>query len=147
MEKPLRFDRMSGLSAEQLNELEQRVGELLKASWNKGIGRPRELTLREAQVVSCGYARNNITEEVWSEIFDVDQATISRYITQGHCEVVNGLVSMEIASRVCRAWRRRAWAMLSWSARRRTLITRFLRMASTCGPFPVRAWWRSSPRV
>jgi len=81
MEQPLRFDRMSGLSAEQLNELEQRVGELLKASWNKGIGRPRELTLREALVVSCGYARNNITEEVWSEIFDVDQATISRYIT------------------------------------------------------------------
>jgi hypothetical protein len=30
--------------------------------------------------VACGYARNNITEEIWAEIFDVDQSTISRYI-------------------------------------------------------------------
>lgn len=80
-EKPLRFDRMSGLSAEQLDELEHRVAELLEEPWDKGIGRPRELTFREALVVSCGYERNNITEEVWSEIFDVDQSTISRYIT------------------------------------------------------------------
>ena len=31
--------------------------------------------------MACGYARNNITEEVWAEIFDVGQSTISRYIT------------------------------------------------------------------
>ena len=31
--------------------------------------------------MACGYARNNITEEIWAEIFDVDQSTISRYIT------------------------------------------------------------------
>ena len=72
---------MSGLSAEQLDELEYRVRELLETPWDKGNGRPRELTLREALVVSCGYERNNITEEVWSDIFDVDQSTISRYIT------------------------------------------------------------------
>src|ERR671939_652657 len=53
MEKPLRFDRMSGLGAEQLDALEQRISELLE----------------------------NIIEEVWAEIFDVDQSTISRYIT------------------------------------------------------------------
>src|SRR5918912_761590 len=53
MEKPLRFDRMSGLGAEQLDALEQRISEL----------------------------RQNIIEEVWAEIFDVDQSTISRYIT------------------------------------------------------------------
>lgn len=72
---------MSGLSAEQLDELEHRVRELLETPWDKRTGRPRELSLREALVVSCGYARNNITEEVWSDIFDVDQSTISRYIT------------------------------------------------------------------
>jgi hypothetical protein len=77
----LRFDRMSGLDAEQLDELEQMVGELLEKPWNKGTGRPRELTLREALVVTSGYMRQNITEEVWAEIFDVDQSTISRYIT------------------------------------------------------------------
>jgi len=77
----LRFDRMSGLDAEQLDELEYRVIELLDAPWDKGIGRPRELTLREALMVASGYMRNNITEEVWAEIFDVDQSTISRHIT------------------------------------------------------------------
>jgi hypothetical protein len=72
---------MSGLDAEQLDELEQRVDELLKKPWDQGKGRPRELTLREALIVTCGYMRHNITEEVWAEIFDVDQSTISRYIT------------------------------------------------------------------
>jgi 8-oxo-dGTP pyrophosphatase MutT (NUDIX family) len=44
-------------------------------------GRLRELSVREALIVTCGYARNNITEEIWAEIFDVDQSTISRCIT------------------------------------------------------------------
>src|SRR5256886_251659 len=72
---------MSGLSDEQLNELESRVSELLEQPWDKGTGRPKELTLREALVVACGYARHNIVEDVWADIFDVDQSTISRYIT------------------------------------------------------------------
>jgi hypothetical protein len=73
---------MSGLTCEQLDELEERVAQLLEEPWDKGTGRPRELTLREALIVSCGYARNNITEEIWAEIFDVHQATISRYISE-----------------------------------------------------------------
>jgi hypothetical protein len=72
---------MSGLTCEQLDELEVRVTELLEKPWDKGSGRPRELTLREALIVACGYERNNITEEIWAEIFDVDQSTISRCIT------------------------------------------------------------------
>jgi len=78
----LRFYRMSGLTREQLDEMEERVEELLAEPWDKGTGRPRELTLREALIVSCGYERNNIIEEIWAEIFDVHQATISRYITE-----------------------------------------------------------------
>lgn len=81
MEKPLRFERMSGLDEKQLDELECRVVELLEEPWNKGEGRPRELTLREALIVACGYLRQNIIEDVWADIFDVDQSTISRYIT------------------------------------------------------------------
>ncbi len=77
----MRFDRMSGLNAEQLDELEERVAELLEKPWRKGKGRQKELSLREALIVTCGYKRNNITEEIWAEIFDVDQSTISRYIT------------------------------------------------------------------
>jgi hypothetical protein len=78
----LRFYRMSGLTREQLDELEERVEDLLAKPWAKGFGRPRELTLSEALVVACGYVRNNITEEIWAEIFDVHQATISRYINE-----------------------------------------------------------------
>jgi Helix-turn-helix of DDE superfamily endonuclease len=72
---------MSGLTSEQLDELEARVTELLEEPWVKGSGRPRGLTLREALIVACGYERNNITEEIWAEIFDVGQSTISRCIT------------------------------------------------------------------
>jgi hypothetical protein len=81
MEKPLRFDRMSGLGEKQLDELEERVSELLEMPWDKDTGRPRELTLQEALVVTCGYMRQNIIEDVWADIFDVDQSTISRIIT------------------------------------------------------------------
>ena len=77
----MRFDRMSGLDAEQLDELEELVSELLEEPWDKRTGRPRDLSLREALIVASGYARNNITEEIWAEIFDVDQSTISRHIT------------------------------------------------------------------
>lgn len=77
----MRFDRISGLDAEQLGELEQMVSELLEKPWNKDKGRPKGLALREALIVTCGYMRHNITEEVWAEVFDVDQSTISRYIT------------------------------------------------------------------
>ena len=73
---------MSGLSSEQLDELEECVAALLEAPWDSGIGRPRELTLREAIIVSSGYARHNIIEEVWAEIFDTSQPTISRVITE-----------------------------------------------------------------
>ena len=72
---------MSGLDEEQLGELECFVAELLEERWDKGEGRPRELTLREALIVACGYLRQNIIEDVWAEIFDVAQSTISRYIT------------------------------------------------------------------
>jgi hypothetical protein len=72
---------MSGLTCEQLGELEERVTELLGEPWVKGSGRPRGLTLREVLIVACGYERNNITEEIWAEIFDVDQSTILRCIT------------------------------------------------------------------
>ena len=73
---------MSGLNSEQLDELEDRVTELLGNPWDSGTGRPRELTLREAIIVSSGYMRQNIIEDVWAEIFDTSQPTISRIITE-----------------------------------------------------------------
>ena len=73
---------MSGLDSEQLDELEARVAALFENPWDSGTGRPRELTLREAIIVSSGYARQNIIEDVWAEIFDTSQPTISRIITE-----------------------------------------------------------------
>jgi len=72
---------MSGLDEKQLDELERRVSELLQHPWKKPLGRPRGLSLREALVVTCGYLRHNIVEVVWADMFEVDQATISRCIT------------------------------------------------------------------
>jgi hypothetical protein len=72
---------MSGVTGEQLDELEEYVAELLEKPWDSGNGRPREMVLREAFIVASGYVRNNITEEIWAEIFDVNQSTISRYIS------------------------------------------------------------------
>lgn len=76
----MQVERMSGLSPEQIDELERRVSLLLESPWNKESGRPRGLTLRQALIITCGYMRQNIIEEVWAEIFCVAQATISRCI-------------------------------------------------------------------
>ena len=78
----MRYDRMSGLDAEQLDELIWRIEDQLEEPWHKGIGRPKDLSLREAVVVACGYMRQNITQEVWAEIFDASQPVISGIITK-----------------------------------------------------------------
>jgi hypothetical protein len=81
-EKPLRYDRMSGLDSEQLDELVWRIEEQLEEPWHKGIGRPKDLSLREATVVASGYMRQNIIQEVWAEIFDTSQPVISGIIAK-----------------------------------------------------------------
>jgi len=43
-ERSLRFDPMSGLDAEQLDELMELVSDLLKEPRDKGSGRPRGVT-------------------------------------------------------------------------------------------------------
>lgn len=73
---------MSGLNDEQLDELVALVEDFLEEPWDKKAGRPKNLGLRDALIVTCGYMRNNITEEVWAEIFGVSQSCISRYMKQ-----------------------------------------------------------------
>ena len=48
----MRYDRMSGLDSEQLEELVFRIEEQLGGPWDKGIGRPKSLTLREAIIIT-----------------------------------------------------------------------------------------------
>src|SRR5882724_10114846 len=71
---------MSGLTDEQLDELVARAEDFLEGPWDKEAGRPKALSLRDALIVTCGYMRNNISEEIWAEIFGVSQSSISRYI-------------------------------------------------------------------
>ena len=73
---------MSGLDSEQLDELVRRIEEQLEEPWHKGIGRPKDLSLREAVVVASGYMRQNIIQEVWAEIFDTSQPVISGVIAK-----------------------------------------------------------------
>jgi len=73
---------MSGLDSEQLDELVWRIEDQLAESWHKVLGRPKDLSLREAVVVASGYMRQNITQEVWAEIFDTSQSVISGIITK-----------------------------------------------------------------
>ena len=73
---------MSGLDSEQLDELVPRVEEQLDEPWDKGIGRPKSLTFRDAIIITCGYMRQNIIQEVWAEIFDTSQPVVSVIITK-----------------------------------------------------------------
>ena len=78
----MRYHRTFGLDAEQLDELEERIEELLTEPWDKGIGRPRSLSLREAIMVTLLYKRHNMIEEVIADFFGVAQATVSGIITK-----------------------------------------------------------------
>ena len=78
----MRYHRTFGLDAEQLDELEERIEELLTEPWDKGIGRPKSLSLREAIMVTLLYKRQNMIEEVIADLFGVAQATVSEIITK-----------------------------------------------------------------
>jgi len=73
----LRYHRTFGLDAEQLDELEERIQEIIPESWNKGTGRPKSLSLREAIMVTLLYERQNIIQEVIADLFGVSQSVIS----------------------------------------------------------------------
>jgi hypothetical protein len=53
----------------------------MRIVWDSGVGRPRQLTLRQAVKATIMYFKNNITEDVLGELLFVDQSTISRVIS------------------------------------------------------------------
>jgi hypothetical protein len=73
--------RITGLTAEQLNDLITKVADALTKPWHSTTGRPRELDLADAVFVALVYARHNVTEELLGAFMGVDQATISRMIS------------------------------------------------------------------
>ena len=78
----MRYHRTFGLDAEQLDELEARIEDVLPDPWDKGTGRPKCLSLREAIMVTLLYNRQNMIEEVIADLFDVSQGTVSEIITE-----------------------------------------------------------------
>lgn len=72
-------NRTTGLTLEQFDELIVRIEE--RVTWDRGSGRPRQLTLRQAVKATLMYFKNNITEEVIAELLFVDQSTVSRAIS------------------------------------------------------------------
>jgi len=78
----LRYHRTFGLNAEQLDELEARIDDILPEPWDKGTGRPKSLSLREAIMVTLLYERQNMIEEVIADVFGVSQGTVSKIITE-----------------------------------------------------------------
>ncbi|MFL6052128.1 MAG: transposase family protein [Actinoallomurus sp.] len=78
-EEPLYGKAITGLEPDQLVELTSRLEELI--IWDRGIGRPRALSLLEATAAVCMYLRNNVTEDVVAEVFGCSQPVVSRAIT------------------------------------------------------------------
>jgi DDE superfamily endonuclease len=92
-EEPVRSNRTIGLSEVQFDELVERVGRLI--TWDKGVGRPRGLTLAQAVKATLTYFKNNITEEVIAELLFVSQALISQTISRMEGLVVRALREFE----------------------------------------------------
>ena len=78
----MRYHRTFGLNAEQLDELEERIEDILPEPWDKGTGRPKSLSLREAIMVTLLYKRQNMIQEVIADLFGVSQGTVSDIITE-----------------------------------------------------------------
>lgn len=76
----MRTQATIGLTAEQFDELVARIER--RVIWDSGVGRPRQLTLRQAAKATIMYFKTNITEEVIGELLFVDQSTVSRVISE-----------------------------------------------------------------
>lgn len=75
----MRHHRTTGLTNDKFDHLIERLAEQI--TWDQTTGRPRALTLRQAVKATLMYLKNNITQEVIAELLFVDQAVISRAIS------------------------------------------------------------------
>jgi hypothetical protein len=77
--QPPQCERMTGLHAQQLAELVNRVREVV-GPWEKPpVGRPHVLPLVTAVVAVLFGLRHNLPDDVVAEVFGCSQATITRY--------------------------------------------------------------------
>jgi DDE superfamily endonuclease len=76
-EEPLRYEAMTGLSAEQLTELVARV-HAVRGGGFASVGRAYALGLFGSVALVVCLMRKNVTQEFTGAIFGVSQATVSR---------------------------------------------------------------------
>jgi hypothetical protein len=144
----LRLNYTTGLSGEQLDELVARVEKRLPEPWDKGRGRKKKLSLRDAVAVTVAYLRHNSTEELLGERFEVAQSNISdkiTYLTPLVADALEEFVPTEddaaemVAGRVCLldgslapCW---SWAghRELWSGKHDTTGNNFLLIANLSG--------------
>ncbi|MDQ3763263.1 MAG: transposase [Actinomycetota bacterium] len=85
----MRINAITGLTAEQFDELVARIED--RVTWDSGIGRPRQLTLRQAVKATIMYFKTNVTEELIGKLLFVDQSTIFRAISDLEVIIVEAL--------------------------------------------------------
>ena len=78
----MRYQRTTGLTLSQMQELVARVGSKLAKPWHKKVGRPKTCTLDRAVEIACMYLRHNATQEFVGDLRGVSQPTISRIVTE-----------------------------------------------------------------
>ena len=78
----MRYDRMSGLDSEQLDELVWRIESLARRAVAQRNRAPEGPFPARTVIVACGYMRQNITQEVSAQIFDTSQPVISGIIAK-----------------------------------------------------------------
>jgi DDE superfamily endonuclease len=78
---PLRYQRTTGLTLTQMQELVCRVHAALSEPWHKKTGRPKSCGLYEAVQIACMYLRQDVTEEFLGDLKDISQSTVSRIVT------------------------------------------------------------------
>ena len=77
----MRYNRTTGLSLSQMQELVRRIQDRLSASWSQKVGRPKSCGLYRATEIACMYIRHNATQEFLGDLQSISQPTVSRIVT------------------------------------------------------------------
>ena len=77
----MRYNRTTGLTLSQMQELVLLVHGALDKPWRKKSGRPKSCALYRAVEIACMYLRQNATQEFLGDLWGVSQPTVSRIVT------------------------------------------------------------------
>lgn len=93
----MRYNRTTGLTSMQTQELVARVNSVLREPWQKKTGRPKSCGLYHAVEIACLYLRQNMPQELIGDMFGISQSGISR-IVSGLVPVVKSVLTAFVPS-------------------------------------------------